>query len=368
MASLLLTQPRWLAGVTWRLIGAVVAIACAFSTPFVLQTAFDAATRPLATLFLLSAIVAGLTLVFVGALLLDRPGPPWWRPLAVTVAVATGCLCGAALLVAGGDPYQHGYGISSLATWLYRARQMAPGWAFVAATWYFLDRATRRGALLREEERTRDQLVTRMLEARLQMLEAQVEPHFIFNTLANVKRLCRIDPPRARAMVDRFSAYLRASLPQMREGRATLGREVDLAAAYLDVQKVRMGRRLACTIDVPDALRPHPFPPMMLISLVENAIKHGLNPSIEGGALRIAAAEEKQVLRVSVADTGCGFTKSMGGGVGLSNIRARLAAMYAGRGALRLAANGARGTVATLELPLQDSRTAAAPRVEAVRL
>ena len=352
--SIVLAEPRWLDIVTWRLIAAAIGVAVAFTLPYLPEPAVNPMARPYVGMLLLSRVATGVTIVLTGALL-DGPKPPWRRPFALAVAVATACIVGATLLVAAGDPYPRFYGAYGDAAWIFKvlsvARGLWPTWALAAAAWYFMDRAAHRAALLRQEEVSRDQLVARMLEARLQMLEAQVEPHFIFNTLANVKRLCQIDPARARRMVDRFVIYLRASLPQMRNAGATLGREVDFAVAYLGVQKVRMGRRLVYTVDVPDALRPLAFPPMMLISLVENAVKHGLNPSIDGGTIRIGAAVLDDVLRVDVADTGCGFGTSMGGGVGLSNIRARLTAMY-GRGArLALTANSPQGVVASVELP-----------------
>ena len=141
----------------------------------------------------------------------------------------------------------------------------------------------------------------------------------------------------------------------MRETGGTIGRELDLVLAYLDVQKVRMGRRLDYAIDVEPALRAQPFPRLMLISLVENAIKHGLNPSAEGGAIRISAVLERDLLRVSVADTGQGFTKTMGSGVGLSNIRSRLSATHGQKARLVLLVNQPRGVVATIELPLPEA-------------
>ena len=169
-----------------------------------------------------------------------------------------------------------------------------------------------------------------MLEARLQVMQAQVEPHFLFNTLAHVQRLYQTDPARGRSMLDSFCGYLRAALPQMRGNGSTLGREVELARAYLDTHRIRMGRRLRFEIEIPNELLAAAFPPMMLLSLVENAIKHGLNPLREGGSIRTVAASDDGVLRVTVTDTGIGLsTAAYGGGdgVGLSNIRARLAAI-----------------------------------------
>lgn len=367
--AIVLAKPRWLDIVTWRLMAAVIGVAVAFTLPYLPEPAVNAAARPYIGMLLFSRVATGITVVLTAALL-DGQKPSWRRPFALAVAVAIASIVGAALLVAAGDPYPPFYGAYGDAAWIVKvlsvARGLWPTWALAAAAWYFMDRAAHRAALLRQEEVSRDQLLARMLEARLQMLEAQVEPHFIFNTLANVKRLCQIDPARARRMVDRFVVYLRASLPQMRNAGATLGREVDLAVAYLGVQRVRMGRRLAFTVDVPEALRPLPFPPMMLISLVENAVKHGLNPSIEGGTIRIGAAVLDDVLRIDVADTGCGFGTSMGGGVGLSNIRARLTAMYGQDARLALRANSPQGIVASVELPLRErpvDRRAAAEAV-----
>jgi LytS/YehU family sensor histidine kinase len=188
-------------------------------------------------------------------------------------------------------------------------------------------------------------------EARLQMLEAQIEPHFLFNTLAHVKRLYETDRAAGARMLHNLEAYLAVALPQMRATDATLGRELDHAMAYLDIQQIRMGRRLAYAIDVDDTLRRARLPPLMLLTLVENAIKHGLTPVPAGGRIDIRARVEAGRLRVEVADTGQGFTKSGGAGAGLANIRARLAAQFGQDASLALAMNSPRGVVATIALP-----------------
>ena len=188
-------------------------------------------------------------------------------------------------------------------------------------------------------------------EARLQMLEAQIEPHFLFNTLAHVKRLYETDRAAGARMLHNLEAYLAVALPQMRATDATLGRELDHAMAYLDIQQIRMGRRLAYAIDVDDALRRARLPPLMLLTLVENAIKHGLNPVPGGGRIDIRARVDAGRLRVEVADTGGGFTRSGGAGAGLANIRARLAAQFGHDASLALALNSPRGLVATIALP-----------------
>lgn len=197
----------------------------------------------------------------------------------------------------------------------------------------------------------RHQMEKNVLEARLALMQAQVEPHFLFNTLANVQHLVETDPASASRMLDSLIQYLRAALPQMREAATNLGREVDMAKAFLDIHRVRMGSRLAFEIEVPEPLKCRAFPPMMLISLVENAIKHGVDPCCDQGRIVIRAAESDGRLTVSVADTGEGVKPKKGGGVGLTNIRERLKALYGGSARLLLEENAPHGVVASIEVP-----------------
>ena len=196
-------------------------------------------------------------------------------------------------------------------------------------------------------------LSKQMLEARLQVMRAQIEPHFLFNTLANVKRLCHTDIVNGLRMLDNLVRYLRAALPQMREADTTLGQEADLVEAFLAVLKIRMGTRLSYRIHVDASARAVRFPPMMLLTLAENAIKHGLNPSPTGGAIEIAATRNNDVLEVRVADTGVGFgvAATGGTGVGLANTRARLAALYGEGAELSLETNAPTGVVAVIRFP-----------------
>jgi signal transduction histidine kinase len=191
------------------------------------------------------------------------------------------------------------------------------------------------------------------IEARLQALQAQIEPHFLFNTLANIQLLYEAEPSRAKPLIHDLAAYLRTALPRMRDLRSTLGRELELTQAYLRVLKVRMGERLGVVIDVPADLRDAALPPMMLLTLVENAIKHGLGTLPEGGTITIRAERLAETLRVWVIDNGIGFRKGFGAGVGLANTRARLTALYGGEGRLTLAANPRGGVIAEIALPCE---------------
>jgi Histidine kinase len=225
--------------------------------------------------------------------------------------------------------------------------------AAIATTLYFF--VVREGEVqdtLHSEDMNRVGLEREMTEARLQVMQAQIEPHFLFNTLANVRRLHQVDTPVGRAMLQHLSRYLGAALPQMRESRSTLGRELALTIAYLNIQKIRMGARLAFEVDVPDELRAATVPPMMLLTLAENAIRHGLVPLPDGGSVLVRARAGAGLLRLQVVDTGRGLQESSGAGIGLANIRARLKSLHDGDARLLLAQNAAQGVTATIELPL----------------
>jgi hypothetical protein len=185
-----------------------------------------------------------------------------------------------------------------------------------------------------------------------------VEPHFLYNTLASVQALTEVDPARANAMTGHLIQYLRNALPKMRESVSTVSQEIELVRAYLNILQMRMGERLAFEIDVPLHLANAPFPPLMLPSLVENAIKHGLEPQREGGKVTIRAEEKDGALRLIVADTGRGFAEQLGAGVGLENIRERLAGLYGDKAKLTLESNPPQGVVATIEVPRDGKRVA----------
>ena len=221
----------------------------------------------------------------------------------------------------------------------------------VVATVILRAKLARDQARIAQAESDRIRLEKGILEAQLQLMQAQVEPHFLFNTLANVQHLVETDPRAASRMLDSLLQYLRAALPQMREGATNLGREIDMARAFLEIHRVRMGTRLTYQIDVPQDLRGRAFPPMMLISLVENAIKHGVDPCCDEGTITIRASDREGKLKVEVSDTGEGVRPKKGGGVGLANIRDRLKGLYGSSARLALEENAPRGVVASIEIP-----------------
>nr|WP_246505515.1 histidine kinase [Coralloluteibacterium stylophorae] len=188
--------------------------------------------------------------------------------------------------------------------------------------------------------------------ARLSLLHAQVEPHFLYNTLASAQLLTRGDPARADEMLGHLIQYLRHSLPRDGQDMSSLGIELERALAYLEILKIRMGPRLAVQVDVPGALRATALPPMMLQTLVENAIKHGLEPRTGGGTVWIRARRAEDAVTITVADDGVGInSQNSGTGIGLANVRERLRLLYGEAASLSVVANFPSGVAATLTLP-----------------
>jgi LytS/YehU family sensor histidine kinase len=216
---------------------------------------------------------------------------------------------------------------------------------------FFLQRERRMQASAQQAQLDRIKFDGQMAEARLQMLEAQIEPHFLFNSLATVKSLYQRDPQKGRLLIRDLSEYLHGALPLMRGADSTLRKEFSLCEAYLRVLQVRMGDRLKVEIDLPRDLEHHGMPPMMLPTLIENAVKHGISPMREGGTVRIVARLNGEELQVSVADNGAGFRQTSGVGIGLANTRARLATMFGDEASLTVVANAGAGVSATLRVP-----------------
>ncbi len=210
-----------------------------------------------------------------------------------------------------------------------------------------------------ENTRLEEQQVRRLSAERevvatqLRMLQAQIEPHFLFNTLANVVSLIDREPKSAKTMMQHLTSSLRRSLQRSRKDVSTLAHEAEMLRDYLSILQMRLGPRLDFTIDIPEDLLKVPFPPMLLQPLVENAVKHGIEPKVEGGRISVKVEKSNGLLRLSVSDTGLGFSDTINAhGLGLENVRARLQALYSVGAGLILEENRPCGTTATIEVPL----------------
>ena len=212
-------------------------------------------------------------------------------------------------------------------------------------------------------------LDNQMIESRIKMMEAQIEPHFLFNTLATVKRLYRTEPVGGARMVARLKEYLQAALPQIRHGIPTLASEIALVRAYLEILQIRMGARLDFAIEAPPQSLSAPFPAMVLITLVENAIKHGLNPLPNGGRIEVQVLDAIDKVAVEVRDNGVGFqvgAGTSGSGIGLANIRSRLAAVYGSGASMVLLQGDPSGVIARVEITKQSAVDVSAHMVSGI--
>jgi len=208
-----------------------------------------------------------------------------------------------------------------------------------------------RGAAAQARETATEKELT---VAKLSLLHAQVEPHFLYTTLASAQILTRTDPAKADQMLGNLIVYLRTSLPRTEDSLSTLGEEVERARAYLEILRLRMGDRLGLQIQVPEAMKRVALPPMMLQTLVENAIKHGLEPSPRGGTVWITAREADGKAAITVADDGRGFSDDGGGtGIGLKNIRERLRLAYGEAASFAIVSNYPAGVAATITVPAE---------------
>jgi len=211
------------------------------------------------------------------------------------------------------------------------------------------------------QEKARAESVARQaMQTQLQLLQAQIEPHMLFNTLANLQGLISFDTDKAQLLLEQLIQYLRATLSSSRADTTTLGQEFALMDAYLGLMAIRMGPRLGYTLHLPDHLRQLTVPPMLLQPLVENAIQHGLEPKIEGGHITVEASSDGKQLRLTVCDDGLGLDhpgQSKGTQLGVSNIRERLQVMHGAAASLSLLAQPEGGVIACLILPLQSTTT-----------
>jgi signal transduction histidine kinase len=345
----------------WR--GGLLALAIVFALSTQLLFQFDMYSNwPLAEILLgwlehlLDQLIVGGSIFAAVALAGLLPvKTPALRHGVVIVAIALGAVVGETLLMIRLPLPQD---VSAAAVLFAKSTRWVAIGGLAYAYFVFRRQAAEAEALAHDSDIQRVQIDWQMTQARLQSLHAYVEPHFLFNTLANIRHLYRTEPGRGRAMLGNFIAYVRLVLPQMRCQPTTLKQDVELARAYLGVLQVRMGERLAVRFDVPEPAAALPFPALALSTLTENAIKHGLNSVPEGGAIEITAHVAEGSLTVRVADTGAGWRGESGTGGGLANLRARLAALHGSAASLVLEANVPRGIRATITVPVQDPSAA----------
>jgi sensor histidine kinase YesM len=274
---------------------------------------------------------------------------PILQAIRVAVALIIGTICGSFL-----STFVSGLSPADLFERATLFQLLAIGVIFGSIITYFF---SSRAQIAESQAQIQEEKIKRLTsekiaaQANLKLLQAQIEPHFLFNTLSNVLSLLDTDPKKGKSMLVDFIQYLRASLSKIREDKATLGQEMEMIRAYLSIFKVRMGDRLKYKIDLPKNLEAISFPSMLIQPLVENAIKHGLEPKIDGGEIIIGGEVKNGFLRLEVIDTGIGFTEKRDSGMGLSSIRERLESIYGNRGRLILEENQPHGLKATIEVP-----------------
>lgn len=277
------------------------------------------------------------------AVILNLAPAAGWRRMAhygsAYVLIMSWCM----FVQPGGPPH----GVAEFADELYGGLQtILLLWAF--SYYRAASQASDRLARAQIDADTRD---AELKQARLQLLRAQIEPHFLFNTLATILILARNERSAAMALIDNFMQYISSALPRLRHEETTLADEMQLIDAYLAIYQVRMGKRLSYEIALPQELASLRISTMVLLTLVENALKHGVNPTVEGGFIRVSATREHSTLVVRVADSGHGMQAEHGHGSGLATARMRLMMRYGEAASLSLAAAEPRGVVATVRIP-----------------
>jgi hypothetical protein len=296
-------------------------------------------------------MLRGLELLLPGAKIEALSARPDWRTTAVVsvlliAGMAVGVRLGYMLL---GYPYNLNLWKKLSAVPMVQLKFLIFALFIVAANWIWWQLRAKENALAQQAA-----------ESQLRMLQAQIEPHFLFNTLANVQSLIANDAPRAQLMLESFTDYLRASLGQMRASDSTLDVELETAHNYLQLMQIRMGDRLRFSIEVSEQARKAVLPPLLLQPLVENAVHHGLQPKLEGGTVRLFADVKDGLLNIRIDDDGHGLHHArrpvrLGNGLALANIRARLRTRYGAQASLELAALE-EGTRSSLTLPYSGSR------------
>jgi two-component sensor histidine kinase len=351
----------WLRGITpMRL--AVMATVCLIAALSV--SIFNFARDDFSTVCLnilrraLDTFAAGMTMfiLVIKADIATARSRPRARIAAIATAVGVGAMAYAAIRWSMGSRslyhYPHAgdwYGVISNTF-----RSAAIG-GLLAAILHFETRQREMERNLYLARRAQVEVERQVSEARLKVLQSQIEPHFLFNSLASVKLLYEREPTEGRLLLRNITEYLRTASRGARRREASLAEEIALARSFLAIFQVRMGHRLQVSVDVPADLDSAQVPPLMIGTLIENAIKHGIGPRASGGVLALTATGDEDVLEIRIRDDGVGFRSQSGHGVGLANVRARLETMFGAAGTLDLAANPAGGVTATLRMPLRHA-------------
>jgi hypothetical protein len=297
-----------------------------------------AANRAVVALCIAFSVVAGSRLPIV------TPRP---RAATLAIAIVLGAVAGEAAMVAAGFPGER----EDLNSVLGRVGHWSLLAGSVAAMYYLWLRTSRGRAIAQARELQRLQVERQIVQARLQAMRNQIEPHFLFNTLATVRRLHVAEPEQGQALLRNFIEYLRLTMANLDDPNHRLGQELALVRAYLGVVAVRMSGRLDARIEVPDEFMNCGFPPLTLATLVENAVQHGIDPAPDGGTIVVQARRVGEAVEVAVVDDGVGFGDTLGAGIGLANIRDRLRTLYGQQGRLVLEGNSPRGVRATIVVP-----------------
>lgn len=289
----------------------------------------------------------GFSIALINSLILARmqSGKKRWATFCVTLPVSIVCGLSLAFWCTGVGDWGHPDALQSVLIALFFG-------LIASITFLLFERIERLNLEIKQRQLSQLESEKRQLEAHLKLLQAQIEPHFLFNTLANVSSLIEVDPVLARRLLERLIDWLRIALARARSDSATLGDELDMLENYLQILKIRFGERLHWRLEVPEDTRHATFPPMLLQPLMENALRHGIEPKLGGGSLHISAHTDATKLTVSVHDDGVGFSAAEKPGAGLENVRARVAALYGEAGKLRLESNTDGGLTATLTIPL----------------
>jgi sensor histidine kinase YesM len=290
----------------------------------------------------------GFSIAIISSLTLARmpPGRLRWAALCLVLPISIAVGLSIGFKVTGVGSWSDSNALAGMVVGLFFG-------IIASITFVLIERIEILNKHVRERELQAVEQEKRALEAQLKMLQAQIEPHFLFNTLANVGSLIDSDPPLAKKLLERLNDWLRVALLRARNDHTTLGDELDMLENYLQILHIRFGDRLCWTIEADAAVRGAKFPPMLLQPLVENAVRHGIEPKLGGGGILISANLENARLHIVVSDTGIGLqANSDKDGAGLTNVRARLATLFGDSGKLVLLAHENGGAIATLELPI----------------